>query len=880
MADVTLEQLASTIEISTTELKSLLKAAGISIDAGQKKLNDEQRRQFLAYLKSHPGEISKKEKEKAKAAPAKTKTITLKRATKSTDKSVAEAEAKPEVKKEAPAPKKATTTTTSKRKAATDIITVKKKRTYTPKVEQEEKKPEVVEVMPPVVTSETENVEVPAEKVSPTETPELAPPELIAETTLPIETPASPEAAAKVPEESAATRKAHEPEKAPPREFVDDSDRGGAKHADKKSKHHHRQREGERFDSSKYRNKDLYIEDEEGGNRPRRRSSGKGRRSQVSLIKQAFEKPTQPMVREVLIPETISVADLAQKMSVKAAEVIRVMMKLGAMATINQVIDQDTAVIVVEEMGHVAKPLKENALEEALAESLRDQTAEVLPRPPVVTIMGHVDHGKTSLLDYIRRTKVTMREAGGITQHIGAYHVDTPKGTITFLDTPGHAAFTAMRARGAKVTDIVVLVVAADDGVMPQTIEAIQHAKAANVPIIVAVNKIDKSTADRERIRSELSQHGIIAEDWGGDNMFAFISAKTGEGVDALLDSILVQAELLELTAVVVGPAKGAVVESRLDKGLGPVTTILVQSGTLRRGDMLLAGLEYGRVRGMIDENGRSIDSAGPSIPVEVLGLSGTPVSGDDVVVVPNERKAREIALFRQGKFREVKLAQQQKSGNMVDIFDRMGEEEAGSVNIVLKTDVQGSAEAISDALTRLSTDEVKVKIVASSVGAINESDVNLAIASRAMIIGFNVRADSVAKRLVENSGIILHYHSIIYDIIDEVKRSMSGMLSPEIKEKIIGLAQVREVFRSQKLGAIAGCMVIEGVIRRRNPIRVLRDNIVVFEGELESLRRFKDDVAEVRNGMECGIGVKSYNDIKVGDQIEVFETFKVAREI
>lgn len=877
MADVTLEQLASTIEISATELKSLLKAAGISIDAGQKKLNDEQRKQFLAYLKSHPGEIAKKEK-----APAKTKTITLKRATKAEDSKSAETSESKEIKEPVVLPKKATTT--SKRKPTTaDIIKVKKKRVYTPKVEQEEKKVEKIEV---VETNEIESVEVPAAKITPTEAPESVPPELITETTLPIEQPAAPAAptptAPKTPEAPAAAgiRKPHDAtEKVAPREFPDD-DRGGAKHADKKGKHHGRQREGERFDSSKYRNKDLYIEEDDGSNRPRRRSSGKGRKSQVSLIKQAFEKPTQPMVHEVLIPETISVADLAQKMSVKAAEVIRVMMKLGAMATINQVIDQDTAIIVVEEMGHVAKALKENALEEALAESLLDHTAEVLPRPPVVTIMGHVDHGKTSLLDYIRVTKVTMREAGGITQHIGAYHVDTPKGTVTFLDTPGHAAFTAMRARGAKVTDIVVLVVAADDGVMPQTIEAIQHAKAANVPIIVAVNKIDKTTADRERIRSELSQYGVIPEEWGGDNMFVYISAKTGEGIDTLLDSILVQAELLELTAVVKGSAKGTVVESRLDKGLGPVTTILVQSGTLNRGDMLLAGLEYGRVRGMIDENGRSIESAGPSIPVEVLGLSGTPVSGDDVVVVPNERKAREIALFRQGKFREVKLAQQQKSGSMTDLFDRIGEDELRSLNIVLKTDVQGSAEAISEALTRLSTDEVKVKIVASGVGAINESDVNLAIASRAMIIGFNVRADSVAKRLVENAGVLLHYHSIIYDIIDEVKRAMSGMLSPEIKEKIIGLAQVREVFRSQKLGAIAGCMVIEGVIRRRNPIRVLRDNIVVFEGELESLRRFKDDVTEVRNGMECGIGVKSYNDIKVGDQIEVFETFKVAREI
>jgi translation initiation factor IF-2 len=493
-----------------------------------------------------------------------------------------------------------------------------------------------------------------------------------------------------------------------------------------------------------------------------------------------------------------------------------------------------------------------------------------------VTIMGHVDHGKTSLLDYIRRTKVTLGEAGGITQHIGAYHVETPKGMVTFLDTPGHAAFTAMRARGAKVTDIVVLVVAADDGVMPQTVEAIQHAKAAKVPIIVAVNKMDKHGAEPDRIKTELTQHEVIAEEWGGDSMFVPISAKTGLGIDALLDSILVQAELLELKARIDCPASGVVVESRLDKGRGPVATVLVQSGILRKGDVLLAGLQYGRVRAMLDENGRTITEAGPSMPVEVLGLSGTPVAGDDATVVGDERKAREIVLFRQGKFREVRLAKQQ-AAKREDMFERLGDE-VRCLNVVLKADVQGSVEALCDALTKLSTDEVKVKIVGSGVGGINESDANLGLASKALIIGFNVRADAASRRLVEREGLMMHYHSIIYNVIDEVKALLGGMLSPEVKEQIIGLAEVREVFRSPKLGAVAGCMVIEGLVRRNKKIRVLRDNIVIFEGELESLRRFKDDVNEVRNGTECGIAIKSYNDVKAGDQIEVFETVEVAR--
>jgi len=578
------------------------------------------------------------------------------------------------------------------------------------------------------------------------------------------------------------------------------------------------------------------------------------------------------------LPETISVADLAQKMAVKATEVIKTLMKLGSMVTINQVLDQETAAVVVEEMGHSYKLLSENALEDELAAEM-GAVREEQARAPVVTIMGHVDHGKTSLLDYIRRTKVAAGEAGGITQHIGAYHVETPKGTITFLDTPGHAAFTAMRARGAKATDIVVLVVAADDGVMPQTVEAIQHAKAAGVPIVVAVNKMDKPGVDPERVKSELSQQGVISEEWGGDTLFAYVSAKTGLGVDNLLDQILVQAEVLELTAAIDGPAKGVVIESRLDKGRGPVATVLVQSGTLHKGDIILTGLEYGRVRAMLDESGKQIDEAGPSIPVEVLGLSGAPNAGDEVVAVSDERKAREIALFRQGKFRDVKLARQQKA-KLENVFKNMEEGEVATLNVVLKTDVQGSAEALSDALTKLSTDEVRVNMVSSGVGAINESDVNLAVASEAVLIGFNVRADSAARKLIEEEGVDLHYYSVIYDVIDEIKKALAGMLSPEVREQIIGLVEVRQVFRHPKFGSIAGCMVIDGVVKRSAPIRVLRDNVVIFEGEIDSLRRFKEDASEVRQGFECGIGVRNYNDVREGDHIEVFERVEVQRTL
>ncbi len=627
---------------------------------------------------------------------------------------------------------------------------------------------------------------------------------------------------------------------------------------------------------TRYGRDELHVAKATKGNRRKKRSPAPRRVVSSGAGKHGFAMPTTPIVHEVTIPESISVADLAQKMSIKAAEVIKVLMGMGTMATINQILDQDTAVIVVEELGHKPRMLNENAIEEDLLGTDLGEV-EAHARPPVVTIMGHVDHGKTSLLDHIRRSKVASGEAGGITQHIGAYHVETGKGTVTFLDTPGHAAFTAMRARGAKVTDIVILVVAADDGVMPQTREAIQHAKAAEVPLIVAVNKIDKENADPDRVKQELANEEVIPEDWGGDTQFVHVSAKTGEGIDALLDAILLQAEVLELKAPSEGSAAGTVVESRLDKGRGPVATVLVQRGTLHKGDVLLTGTEFGRVRAMIDEQGRQIDAAGPSIPVEILGLSGTPNAGDEALVVADERKAREIAQHRDAKLRESKLARQQ-AAKLDNMFSQMGEGERATVTVLIKADVQGSAEALSDALSNLSNEEVEVKVIGTGVGGINESDINLAVASGAFVVGFNVRADASARKLVEEEGVDLRYYSVIYDVIDDVKAAVSGLLKPEIRETIIGVADVRDVFRSSKLGAIAGCIVTTGVVRRNNPIRVLRDNVVIYEGELESLRRFKDDVNEVKSGIECGIGVKSYNDVKPGDQIEVFERTEIAR--
>ena len=615
------------------------------------------------------------------------------------------------------------------------------------------------------------------------------------------------------------------------------------------------------------------------GDDERVRGGKKGKKLKLEPNQHAFQAPTEPVVHEVLVPETITVADLAHKMAVKGVEVVKALMKMGMMVTINQSIDQDTALIVVEELGHIGKPAAADDPEAFLDEGVEAVEAEALPRPPVVTVMGHVDHGKTSLLDYIRRAKVVQGEAGGITQHIGAYHVETPRGVITFLDTPGHEAFTAMRARGAKATDIVILVVAADDGVMPQTIEAIAHAKAAGVPIVVAVNKIDKEAANPERIRQELTAHEVVPDEWGGDVQFIDVSAKKGLNIDALLEAVLLEAEVLELTAQVDAPAKGIIVEARLDKGRGAVATLLVQSGTLKKGDMLLAGTAFGKIRAMVDENGKAINEAGPSIPVEILGLSDVPNAGEDAMVLADEKKAREIALFRQGKYRDVRLAKQQ-AAKLENMFNNMGENQAQSLSVIIKADVQGSYEALAGSLKKLSTDEVKVNVLHSGVGGITESDVNLAIASGAFIIGFNVRADASARKLAENENVEIRYYNIIYDAIDDVKAAMSGMLSPEEKEQVTGTVEIRQVISVSKVGNIAGCMVTDGVVKRDSHVRLIRNNVVIHTGELSSLKRYKDDVKEVRMGFECGLMLKGYNEIMEGDQLECFDIVEVARTL
>ncbi len=628
------------------------------------------------------------------------------------------------------------------------------------------------------------------------------------------------------------------------------------------------------------RRRELHVSDDKRGKRAK--GGKRGRRDQAAEDQQhGFQKPVEKKRLRIEVPETITVGDLAQRMAVKSAEVIKTLMNMGMMVTINQPLDQETAMLVVEEMGHEAVEEKVKDAEEEVLAAVEEelQQGELVARAPVVTIMGHVDHGKTSLLDYIRKSRVAAGEAGGITQHIGAYHVNTDHGMITFLDTPGHAAFSAMRARGAKATDIIILVVAADDGVMPQTKEAIQHARAAGVPLIVAINKMDKPEANPDRVMQELVAEEVVPEDWGGDTQFIRVSAHTGEGVEDLLEAVLLQAEVLELKVVEDGPAKGIIVESSLDKGRGPVATVLVQSGTLKQGDPIVSGTEFGRVRAMFDENVQKVKQAGPSIPVQVLGLSGAPHAGDDLVVVSDEKKAREVAELRRERQREGRLAEQ-KAAKLEQMFSRMAEGDVAYVNLIIKADVQGSVEALKESLLKIQTDEAKVKIVAAGVGGINESDANLAMTSGAAIIGFNVRADASARRVIEEHGIDLRYYSIIYEVIDDVKKAVAGLLTPEVKEEIIGLAEVRDVFRSSKLGAIAGCMVVDGVVKRNNPIRVLRDNVVIYEGELESLRRFKDDVQEVKAGTECGIGVKNYNDVKPGDQIEVFERYEVAREL
>jgi translation initiation factor IF-2 len=843
MSDVTVKQFAEVVGIPVDRLMLQLTEAGLEVKGEDDSISDKEKMQLLDHLRQSHGKAGD-------AAPTGPRKITLRRKTQS------------ELR-----------VTGTHGKGKTVNVEVRKKRTYvkrTDVVEEEQRRKEL-EAQEEAERLAKEDAARKAEEAA-----RLKAEEEVRRKAEEEEARKKAEAEAELQARQAAERSRTEAE-APRKEAAVE-----AKPAVVEERAAKTERKGEKKPrykeekSTKYGREELHVSMDVSGRRKKKSKSKSV--SSSSSQQHAFERPTAPIVREVAIPESITVADLAAKMSVKAAEVIKVMMNLGSMVTINQILDQETASVIIEEMGHTVKLLKEDAIEDGLV-NVEHTEAELMPRAPVVTIMGHVDHGKTSLLDYIRTTKVAAGEAGGITQHIGAYHVETPRGMITFLDTPGHAAFTAMRARGAKSTDIVILVVAADDGVMPQTKEAIQHARAAEVPVIVAINKIDKPDAAPDKVKQELVQEEVVPDDWGGDTMFVNVSAHTGEGIDSLLESILLQAEVLELKAPVAAPAKGVVIESRLDKGRGVVASILVQSGTLHKGDVILTGKEYGRVRAMLDENGRQITEAGPSIPVEVLGLSGTPNAGDDAIVISDERKAREVALFRQGKYREVKLAKQQKA-KLENMFSQMESGETNTLNLVIKADVQGSVEALSDSLTKLSTDEVKVRIIASGVGGINESDVNLAVASGAVLIGFNVRADATSKRLIEDEGVDLHYYSVIYDVIEEVKRALTGMLAPEFREDIIGLAEVRDVFRSAKLGAIAGCLVIEGVVKRNNRIRVLRDNVVIYEGELESLRRFKDDVNEVKSGTECGIGVKNYNDVKPGDQIEVYERVQVARHL
>lgn len=844
MAEVTVKQLAKVIGVPVERLLSQLKDAGLSITSDSEKVTEEQKRALLTHLKKGHGESTE-------AVPQR---VTLKR------KSVSKL-------------KLGTNTQRNK----TVNIEVRKKKTYVKKStladdsEAREKEEALLKAKAEEEAQKAKALE--EEKRLAKEAEKQA--EEKAEEKLPEEAAAT-EAVAEEGTDTAESTKVEAPVEPAPTTPADlpPPSRENKPNAKKAKKYQEKERtekkEGDDFPSKKGKSKKRK-------DRIKSRVKSASQLEAEQALKQTFEKPTETIIYDVNIPETIIVSDLAKKMSVKAAEMIKVMMKLGVMATINQVIDQDTAILVVEEMGHRPHAIKEDAIEDTLTEDVSD--VEEITRSAVVTIMGHVDHGKTSLLDYVRRAKVAQGEAGGITQHIGAYHVKTDKGEITFLDTPGHAAFTAMRARGADVTDIVVLIVAADDGVKPQTIEAIQHAKAAKVPIIVAVNKIDKPEADPDRVKNELSGYEVIPEDWGGDNMFVHLSAKTGEGIDELLDAILLQSEVLELKAKKDIPGRGVVVEARLDKGRGPIATVLVQSGCLRKGDIILAGLEYGRVRGLVGDTGTEVSEAGPSIPVEILGLSGVPHAGDEAIVVSDEKKAREIALFRQGKFRDVKLARKQQS-SLEGIFDNLKSGDVNVLNLLIKADVQGSIEAISESLIKLSTDEVKVDVVGSGVGGITRSDVNLAMASNAIMIGFNVRADASARKLAESENIQIHYYSVIYDVVNEIKQALSGMLKPDFKEEIVGIAQVRDVFRSPKIGSIAGCMVIEGIVKRNNPIRVLRDNVVIYEGTLESLRRFKDDVLEVRQGFECGIGVKNYNDVREGDQIEVFETIEVKREL
>ncbi len=846
MADVTVAQFAEVLKVPVEKLLSQLDEAGIKVSSSEDKISDDAKLELLTYLRRSHGQAD------TPAGDAAPRRITLKRKSQS------------ELRLSG-----------AQGRSRTVNVEVRRKRTYIKRdvlekqaqKEQEELDRKRREEEERIEAEKLEKERLKAEKE---QAARLEEEKRQQEEKARID---AEEEARKAAEQAAA---AEAEEKARLEKAEQDARARRAKEKEKEKGKGKAQRP-----ETRYGRKELHVAGDKSGRRKRKAPL---RRRPVAMggdAQHGFEKPTAPVVREVEIPESIAVSELAQRMAIKGNEVVKVLFNMGAMVTINQVIDQDTATLVVEELGHVAKPISAEAIDEKLlAEELEQvEAGEEVARPPVVTIMGHVDHGKTSLLDYIRRTHVADAEAGGITQHIGAYSVKTSKGRVTFLDTPGHAAFTAMRARGAQATDIVVLVVAADDGVMPQTVEAIEHAKAAGVPLVIAVNKIDRENADPERVRSELAQHEIIPEDWGGEHLFVHVSAKTGKGVDDLLDAILLQAEVMDLKAVEDGPAKGLVIESSLEKGRGAVATLLVQAGTLKQGDMIIAGEEYGRIRNMFDETQTSIDSAGPSSPAVVLGLSKTPNAGDDFMVVKNERKAREAAEFRRAKTRETKLAQQQAS-KLEDMFSQMKDAAVDSISVIIKSDVHGSAEALRDALSKLSTDEVKVNVLSASVGGITETDATLAAASNAVIIGFNVRADAAARNAIKESGVDVRYYSIIYEAIDDVKAALSGMLSPEIREQIVGLAEVKEVFSSPKFGDIAGCIVTEGYVKRSNPIRVLRDNVVIYEGELESLRRFKDDVTEVRSGTECGIGVKNYADVRVGDQIECFERIEVARTL
>ncbi|MCI0667547.1 MAG: translation initiation factor IF-2 [Methylococcaceae bacterium] len=842
MANVTVRQLANTLNISLDKLVAQLENAGLDISGADDMLDDIEKRKLLSHLrKSHGKEAS----------------------TNATPKQVVLTRRKTQVLQQTKVPG---------RSPKTVSVEVRKRRTYVKRSEQvRDESTREVEELKKALEDQRRLIE---EQENERQEREAA---------LQIKLQEEEQERKRIEEEKRLEeeRKQRELES----RKVDDTEVKRGRDEEKREKEKVAKREAEKT-RKKFSKQDPEAVSVSAGRLhvdAATKRKKKKRRPEIPVFgfsdrKHGFEKPTAPVVREVSIPESISVADLAQRMSVKAAELIKALMGMGTMATINQTLDQDTALVLVEDMGHKAVLQSSENFEKEWLEESEAEAGEEVPRAPVVTIMGHVDHGKTSLLDYIRKSRVASGEAGGITQHIGAYRVDTGHGTITFLDTPGHAAFTAMRARGAEVTDVVIIVVAADDGVMPQTKEAIEHSRAGNVPIIVAINKIDKPNADPERVKSELAAMNVVPEEWGGDVQFVSVSAKTGQGVDAMLEGLLLQAEILELKAPNQGRASGVVIEARLDKGRGPIATVLVQKGLLKKGDVIICGHEFGRVRAMFNEDGQALNDAGPSTPVEILGLSGAPNAGEEFHIVQDERKARELALLREEKLRTKKLAAQQ-STKLDEIFSKMESGDVSELNLVVKTDVQGSLEALRESLTGLSTEEVVVKVVSGGVGGINEGDVNLALASKGIIIGFNVRADASARKLIEDKGIDLHYYSVIYDVIDEIKRSISGMLSPEFKESIVGIAEVRDIFRSPKFGAIAGCLVTEGHVARNLPIRVLRDHVVIFEGQLESLRRFKDDVNEVKSGMECGIGVRNYNDVKVGDLIEVYEKIEIARE-